>query len=151
MRSPRWILAVTTLCAVTALSSCSGSDSDDAKGSGDTASSAPEKQADCQAKVKLSGAAKGSWSGDAFVITGGDNQAFYKTTKGEKSVSIIPGRDDQPATPIVTVKGATFTVQPDSDGVEVDADGAGAKVDADATGTKKGKPVTVHVTAEFAC
>lgn len=154
MRASRLTLAVTALCAVTALAGCSGDDG----GSGsnndskkDATASGPESQADCTATVKLTGAVKAKWKGDGYVITGGDKQAFYKATKGKKSVSIIPGQGDQPATPIVAAKGMTFTVQPGEGKADVDPDGGGASVDADATTTKKGKTVTTHLVADFKC
>ncbi|ABL80661.1 MULTISPECIES: hypothetical protein [unclassified Nocardioides] len=153
MRSPRLTLAVTALATALALSACSGSGSDDGSGTkadpSDTA--APESQADCEATVKLTGDVKASWSGPGYVITGGGNQAFYKTSQGKKSVSIIPGRGDEPATPIVAAGGTTFTVQPGEGEVDVDPDGGGAEVDADATATKKGKNVTLHLVASFDC
>ena len=145
------MLAVTAVLAVSGLAACGGSEGSGSDGKGDTAS-APESQAPCTADVELTGAVRKSWSGDGYVNTGGDKQAFYKTSKGKKSVSIIPGQDDQPATPIVAAKGLTFTVQPGEGTVDVDPDGGGAKVDADAvTTTKKGKTVTVHVVADFDC
>ncbi|HEY0949242.1 MAG TPA: hypothetical protein VGD85_03530 [Nocardioides sp.] len=142
---------MTALTTALAVSACSGSDDDPGSQADPSNTKAPESQADCDATVKLTDAVDASWSGPGFVITGGGNQAFYKTSKGQKSVSIIPGRDDEPATPIVTVGKTTFTVQPGQGTADVDPDGGGAEVDADATATKKGKNVTVHVVATFDC
>lgn len=151
MRLPRLTLAVTALATALALTGCSGSDDDPATNADPSATAASESQADCEATVELTGAIDASWSGPGYVITGGGNQAFYKTAKGQKSVSIIPGRGDEPATPIVSAGGTTFTVQAGKGTVDVDPDGGGAEVDADATATKKGKNVTVHLVASFDC
>lgn len=151
MRLPRLTLAVTALTTALALTGCSGSDDDPGANADPSDTAAPESQADCEATVKLTGDVEASWSGPGYVITGGGNQAFYKTAQGQKSVSIIPGRDDEPATPIVAAGGTTFTVQQGEGTVDVDPDGGGAEVDADATATKKGKNVTVHLVASFDC
>jgi hypothetical protein len=134
---------------MTVVSACGGDDGDDEKDS--TPTGAAEDQADCEATVKLTGAVKASWTGAGFVITGGGNDALYKTSKGDRSVTVIPGQDDVPAIPTVTAKGTTFTVQPGEGKVDVDPDGGGLDVDADAVTTKNGKSVTVHLVTSFDC
>lgn len=94
-----------------------------------------EDQVDCEAEVTVSGSKKASWTGEGFVITGGELGAFYKTSKGKRAVSVYAEADDISAYAVFSVGNKTFTTQ-GPDGVEVAPDGTGATVDAEATGTK---------------
>jgi hypothetical protein len=112
MRSPRWILAVTAVCAVTALSSCSGSDSgQDADAPASTAASdagTPDKafHRKCTAEIQITGVAEASWSGKGS----SSNQAgptIYDFAKGKDRLSVYAGEDDIPTTANFTIDGAT--------------------------------------------
>jgi hypothetical protein len=153
MRSPRWILAVTTLCAVTALSSCSGSDSDkDADSPSSTAASGsgtPDEafHRKCTAEIEITGDVQASWNGNGS----SSNQAgptIYDFAKGEDRLSVYAGKDDIPTSANFTIDGATYTTSDPETGLDVAGNGTSATVDADTVGVKGPGP---HLKATFTC
>lgn len=121
-----------------------------AKAKGDPGERAvePEERSACEATVKVTGDKKARWSGEAYVVTGGDLQAFYKTTKGKTALSIYTEADDSPAYAVLTAGKTTYTTQPGEGTVDVDPDGGGAEIDAEATGVGAGDAVRVVATVE---
>ena len=157
MHLSRLMLTGTTLLALSLVGGCSD-DSETPEGdSSPTASTNPTEEArtECEADVKLTGAVKKAWSGEAFVITENrSGPAQYKASKGKITLTVLAGEgsgeEEQPALAIVSAKGQNYTAQAsESDTIEADADGASASVDAEARGMGGGKGVTI--VASFTC
>jgi hypothetical protein len=152
MTASRWIPVVSVLCAVGALSSCSGDNGGgngaDGSDSPPTSASTVEARNGCTADVEITGALRQSWSGKAFSIT--ENQrgpVQYSTTKGKLTLAVLGAEGDFDALANLTTPKGIYTSQGGT--VEADDKGGGAKVDADATGVGAGKGI--HVTASFDC
>jgi len=155
MRLTRALPVVTVLCLASALSACSGEDSkgDAATPSARSSAAQPAKQTDCTAKVDLTGDVRASFEGKGFAITQSTSgpPAFYQAAGKGFSISLYAeGNGFKDASAVVTAKKkVTYTTQPGSGDVEVDASGKGGQVDADAAGIKPGS--LVHVKASFDC
>jgi hypothetical protein len=154
MKSPRWILAVTALCAMTTLSACSGdSSSDSDKGAGSTASDSPSAPSiskpinrKCTVEAEASGVAQASWQGEGR-SSNESGLTIYDLSHGDDRMSVYAGNGDIPTNANLTIDGATYTTTGDA-GLDVSPDGRSAKVDADTMGTEGPGP---HVTATFTC
>jgi hypothetical protein len=146
MRSPRLLLAVTALCAASALGACGGGD--DAKGDESTSSAAtPDSfERDCQAQVTVSGVVEASWEAEGT----SSNQVgvtTYTSAHGPNQIVVYAGKGDIATNANLTVDGATYTTTSE-DGLDVAGNGTSAQVDADLQGIDGPGP---HVTATFAC
>lgn len=144
---------MTTLCAVTALSSCSGSDSDKDADSPSSAAASDSGMPDkvfhrkCTAEIEITGAVQASWKGKGS----SSNQAgptIYDFAKGEDRLSVYAGKDDLPTSANFTIDGATYTTADPDTGLDVAGNGTSATVDADTMGVKGPGP---HLTATFTC
>ena len=154
MKSPRWILAVTALCAMTTLTACSGdSDKDADPGASTPASDSPSnpdpsKPIDrkCTVEAEITGVVQASWQGEGM----SSNEAgptIYRFSDGDDRMAVYAGADQIPTNANITIGGATYTTIGDA-GLDVAADGRSASVDADTTGTEGPGP---HITATFTC
>ena len=156
MTKTRKVLAVTALCALLGpITACSSSDSDASDASSSPTPAAPtwkETTAPCTANVKLTGAVKAAWTGEATTAQGDGRGASYTSTNadGSISVTILPKQGDIPAAPIVTADGVTYSAQ-DGKGTKADPKGKQASTDADAVVLEDGKTKKVHVVAKFTC
>lgn len=155
MKSPRWILAVTALCAMTTLSACSGdSDKDNEKDADASTSASPSDSPavsnpidrKCTVEAEISGAVQATWQGKGT----SSNEAgltIYRFSDGDDRMAVYAGNDEVPTNANLTIDGATYTTSGDT-GLDVSDDGRSAKVDADTAGTEGAGP---HVTATFTC
>lgn len=150
MRSSRLLLAVPALCALAALTACSG-DSDDDAGASATPTWASSHDGDddsftkrCAVQVAITGAEEASWEDRGSVTGGGDSPTRYTTRHDGDRVVVYAGAGDFPTTAKVSVGGSTYPVTDDS-GIDAAEDGTSATIDAD---TAEGGP---HVSATFTC
>jgi hypothetical protein len=153
MRPPRLLLAVTALCAASALAACSGSDDpkgDESTSSATTPDSSVEAngsfERDCQAQVTVSGAVEASWEAEGT----SSNQVgvtTYTSAQGPNQIVVYAGKGDIATNANLTVDGATYTTTSE-DGLDVAGNGTSAQVDADLRGIDGPGP---HLTATFTC
>ena len=155
MRLSRSLPVLAALCLASGLTACSSQDS---KSDADAPSARPsptmteEARTDCQVQVTLTGDVDRTFKGKGFATTKNTSgpPAFYQAAGKGFSISLYSeGNGFKDASAVVTVKKVTYTTQPGSGDVEVDASGKGGQVDADAAGIKP--DAAVHVKASFDC
>jgi hypothetical protein len=156
MKSPRLILAVTALCAMTTLTACSGDSDKDAETEPSAQASgsptgAPEvsKPIDrkCTVEAEVTGVAQASWQGEG-TSSNKAGPTIYEFSDGDDRMAVYAGTDDISTNANLTIGGATYTTTDPDAGFDVAADGRSATVDADTMGTDGAGP---HVTATFTC
>lgn len=151
---------MSVLCAVSVLSSCSGSDSSDSKPEASSSASPTkgssqdpkaQKTRECKVEVALTGAVEASWTGKGSSRTASSGpDATYTAKHGKTQLAVYSDGKDFTASANVTVGQDTFTTPPaDSTGITARGNGKGAELDADLSGIDAGNKT--HVTATFTC